>query len=221
MTHERAVADQLRHTEKMVALGELVAGVAHEINNPLTGISAFAQLLLEDQLSAEQRESVELIKRESDRAKAVIRDLLIFARKAEPVTGPVDINALIEQTLRLRAYQLRNAGIDTQLDLDPTVPRIRGDAQKLQQVMLNLLTNAEHALSDSPRRQLSLRTMRHNNRVIIEAVDTGHGMFTDVRRRVFEPFYTTKPAGVGTGLGLSVSYGIVQAHGGTIDVRQR
>lgn len=218
MTTERAFAEQLRHTEKMVALGELVAGVAHEINNPLTGISAFAQLLLEDSLSAEQHESVELIKRESDRAKAVIRDLLIFARKAEPATGPVDVNSLLEQTLRLRAYQLRNSGIETRVDLDPGAPRLRGDAQKLQQVLLNIISNAEHAMRDSSRKQLSLRTMRHHDRVIIEAVDTGHGMPAEIRRRVFEPFYTTKPAGVGTGLGLSVSYGIVQAHGGDIDV---
>jgi PAS domain S-box-containing protein len=218
MTTERAFAEQLRHTEKMVALGELVAGVAHEINNPLTGISAFAQLLLEDSLTDEQHESVELIKRESDRAKAVIRDLLIFARKAEPATGPVDVNSLLEQTLRLRAYQLRNSGIETRVELDPTAPRLRGDAQKLQQVLLNVITNAEHAMRDSGRKQLSLRTMRHADRVIIEAADTGHGMAADVRRRVFEPFYTTKPAGVGTGLGLSVSYGIVQGHGGEIDV---
>ena len=202
----------------MVALGELVAGVAHEINNPLTGISAFAQILLEEELGDDQRESVQLIKQESDRAKTVIKDLLLFARTTEHGTGPVDINAVIEQTVRLRAYPLRNAGVQVELQLDPTAPRISGDSQKLQQVLLNVIGNAEHAMLGRDVRRLLVRTTRDEDRVIITAVDTGVGMTADVRRRIFEPFYTTKPAGAGTGLGLSVSYGIIHAHGGTISV---
>ena len=215
---DRRMAEQLRNTEKMVALGELVAGVAHEINNPLTGVSAFAQMLLEEELTDDQRESVRLIKQESDRAKSVIRDLLIFARTTEPGTGPVDVNDLIEQTLRLRAYPLRNVGVDIVLQLDPTLPPVRGDSQKLQQVLLNVIGNAEFAMHGLPTRQLTLRTLADGAFVRIEAIDTGTGMPPDVRRRIFEPFFTTKKEGVGTGLGLSVSYGIVQAHGGTIDV---
>lgn len=215
---DRRVEEQLRHTEKMVALGELVAGVAHEINNPLTGISAFAQMLLEEELAGDQRESVQLIKQESDRAKAVIRDLLIFARKAEPKIGPIDLNDLIEQTLRLRAYPLRNAGVRVQLETDPAVPDVPGDVQKLQQVLLNLIGNAEHAMSDASERILTVRTSASAEMVTVTVTDTGRGMTSDVRRRIFEPFFTTKPAGVGTGLGLSVSYGIVQAHGGRIEV---
>ena len=215
---DRRMAEQLRNTEKMVALGELVAGVAHEINNPLTGVSAFAQMLLEEPLTDDQRESVRLIKQESDRAKTVIRDLLIFARTTEPGSGPVDVNDLIEQTLRLRAYPLRNVGVDVVLQLDPGVPMVRGDSQKLQQVLLNVIGNAEFAMHGRPTRRLTLRTRAEGARVYIEAVDTGTGMPPDVRRRIFEPFFTTKNGGVGTGLGLSVSYGIVQAHGGTIDV---
>ena len=215
---DRRMAEQLRNTEKMVALGELVAGVAHEINNPLTGISAFAQILLEESLSAEQRESIQLIKQESDRAKAVIRDLLIFARTTEPGTGPVDLNDLIEQTLRLRAYSLRHVGVEVVLQLDESAPRVRGDSQKLQQVLLNVIGNAEFAMHGVPVRQLTLCTQRDGANVRIAAIDTGTGMPPDVRRRIFEPFFTTKREGVGTGLGLSVSYGIVHAHGGTIDV---
>ncbi len=215
---DRRMAEQLRHTEKMVALGELVAGVAHEINNPLTGISAFAQLLLEETLDDEQRESVLLIKQESDRATAVIRDLLIFARKTEPVTEPFDLNVLIEQTLRLRSYSLRVADVRVALQLDPALPKVSGDPQKLQQVLLNVIANAESAMEGGAQRDLTISTRADGSNVVIEASDTGQGMPADVRQRIFEPFFTTKPEGVGTGLGMSVSYGIVQAHGGTIDV---
>lgn len=216
MSQDRHLEEQLRHTEKMVALGELVAGVAHEINNPLTGISAFAQLMLEDELSAEHRESVQLIKQESDRAKSVINDLLLFARKTERGLGPVDVNTMLEQVVRLRAYPLRSAGVAVALALDASSPRVRGDVQKLQQVLLNLMSNAEHAMKGRTTRTLTLRTAVEVDRVHIEVRDTGTGMTAEVRRRIFEPFFSTKPAGSGTGLGLSVSYGIVHAHDGSI-----
>jgi two-component system NtrC family sensor kinase len=219
MSAEHEVAAQMRHAEKMVALGELVAGVAHEINNPLTGISAFAQLLLEEPLTADQRESVKLIKRESDRAATVIRDLLLFGRKEGASSGPVDINALLEQTVRLRAYQLRNANVEVTLLLDPATPHVLGDGQKLQQVLLNVIVNAEHAMQGSDVARLLLRTTQAGDRIGIEATDTGIGMSAAESQRIFEPFYTTKPAGVGTGLGLSVSYGIIQAHHGVIEAR--
>ncbi len=221
VTADRRMAEQLRNTEKMVALGELVAGVAHEINNPLTGISAFAQILLEEDLSEDQLESVGLIKHECDRAEAVIRDLLVFARSSETDSGPVDINVLIRQTLRLRNYQMRHVDVNVDLDLDPVAPQVRGDSQKLQQVLMNVISNAEFAMSGLSTRTLTLRTVQDDGFVRIEAGDTGVGMAPDVRRRMFEPFFTTKQEGVGTGLGLSVSYGIIQAHGGTIDVRSQ
>jgi two-component system NtrC family sensor kinase len=218
VSQDRRLQEQLRHTEIMVALGELVAGVAHEINNPLTGISAFAQMLLEETLSDDQRESVQLIKHESDRAKTVIKDLLIFARKTEQNAGPVNINDVLEQTVRLRAYPLRAAGVQVTTHLDATAPHIRGNSQKLQHVLLNIIGNAEHAMLDRPVRQLLLNTARDNESVIITATDTGRGMSPEVRQRIFEPFFTTKDPGEGTGLGLSVSYGIIHAHGGTITV---
>lgn len=218
VSQERQLEEQMRHTEKMVAVGELVAGVAHEINNPLTGISAFAQLLLEETLTDDQRESVALIKKETDRAKGVIHDLLLFARNTERAAGPVDINDALGQVVRLRAYPLRNGGVDVQLALDPSAPRVSGDAQKLQQVLLNIIGNAEYAMRDRPHRVLTLTTQGHGDTVSITATDTGKGMPEEVRRRIFEPFFTTKPNGVGTGLGLSVSYGIVRAHGGTVSV---
>jgi two-component system NtrC family sensor kinase len=220
---EGALKESMHQTEKLAALGELVAGVAHELNNPLTGISTFAQLLLEDTLSEEQAESVREIKREADRAVGVIRELLTFSRKTGPRLIAVDLNALVEHTVRLRAYSLQSAGIEVRTELDQIPPVAIGDDQRLQQVLLNLVVNAEYAMHRAATRVLTIRTRRETigglARVVIDVVDTGTGMTPDVLTHVFEPFFTTKPAGVGTGLGLSVSYTIVQAHGGTIDVR--
>jgi two-component system, NtrC family, sensor kinase len=218
-TEERRIAEQLRQSEKLAALGELVAGVAHELNNPLAGISAFAQLMMEEEMTGDQHESIRLIKREADRAVSVIRDLLVFSRKAGPATGPVDVNGLVQLSVRLRGYSLRTVGVEVETDLATDLPLIEGDDQKLQQVMLNLIVNAEYAMRGTREKRLILRTARHDANVVLEVIDTGTGMSADVRARIFEPFFTTKPAGVGTGLGLSVSYGIIDAHGGTIDVQ--
>jgi len=215
---ERHLNEQMRQSEKLAAVGELVAGVAHEVNNPLAGISAFAQLLQEEQLTPEQREAVEMIKREADRAVGVIRDLLTFARKSGPRSVVVDINAILQQTLRLRQYGLRSAGVETVLELDATLQPLHGDDRQLQQVLLNLIVNAEHAMANTDRRLLRLRTTNAGSRVIIEVSDNGVGMSSELQARIFEPFFTTKGEGKGTGLGLSVSYGIVQSHGGSLAV---
>jgi len=218
LTEEQKVADHLGRTEKLAAIGELVAGVAHELNNPLTGISTFAQLLLEDKLQGEQFESVSLIKREADRAIGVIRDLLLFARKTEARDVIVDINTIVKHTVRLRALASRSSGIEVHMHLDETNPQVRGDEQKLQQVLLNLLVNAEAAMEGAKLRHLTVLTQRKQGMVQIVVADTGHGMQPSVSQRVFEPFFTTKTPGKGTGLGLSVSYGIIQAHEGSISV---
>jgi two-component system NtrC family sensor kinase len=218
LTEDRRIAEQLRQSEKLAALGELVAGVAHEVNNPLTGISAFAQLLMEEELTPEQLESARLIKREADRAVGVIRDLLAFARKTGPRTVLTGMNELVEQTLRLRAYGLRTAGVKVETALAPDLRPVRGDDRQIQQVLLNLIVNAEHAMAGRDRRVLVIRTRNAADRVVIEVADTGVGIPREAWGRIFEPFFTTKPEGTGTGLGLSVSYGIVQAHGGSITV---
>ncbi|HEX6965543.1 MAG TPA: ATP-binding protein [Gemmatimonadaceae bacterium] len=216
LADEQRMASQLRESEKLVALGELVAGVAHEVNNPLTGISSFAQLLLEDSLPPEQLDAVRLIKREADRAVGVVRDLLTFARKAEPRIISIDVHALIDRTLRLCGYRLRTAGIEVELALAPDLRRVRGDDRQLQQVLLNLIVNAEHAMATTERRLLAIRAANEQDQVAIAVSDTGIGMTPDVQRRAFEPFFTTKPEGMGTGLGLSISYGIVHMHGGRL-----
>jgi signal transduction histidine kinase len=223
---ERRWAEQLRQAEKLAALGELVAGVAHEINNPLTGISAFAELLLEEGLTPDQRESARLIKREADRAVGVVRDLLAFSRKTEPEHLPLRLDALLEHVVRMRGYALRAGGVAVTLDVAPELPPVRGDEAKLQQVFLNLLLNAEYALREVASPHVTVRVRPAcaadalpGEGVVIEVSDCGPGIAPDALARIFEPFYTTKPPGEGTGLGLSVSYGIVQAHGGEITVR--
>ncbi|MCC6318242.1 MAG: GAF domain-containing protein [Gemmatimonadaceae bacterium] len=218
LTAERRIEEQLRQSEKLAALGELVAGVAHELNNPLAGISAFAQLLMDDPLDAEQHESVRLIKREADRAVGVVRDLLLFSRKTGPSQELVDFNEMVERTLRLRGYGLRSAGIEVKVDLDPAAPVVAGDSQRLQQVLLNLVINAEYALLRADVKRLIVRSESTVDVVSLFVEDSGVGMDEETKQRIFEPFFTTKPAGEGTGLGLSVSYGIVRAHGGYFHV---
>ncbi len=215
---ERRVAEQLRQAERLAALGELVAGVAHEVNNPLTGISAFAQLLQEDELTPEQLESVRLIKKEADRAAAVMRDLLTFARKTGPRLVAVAMNDIIKHTLRLRTYGLRTMGIEVRLELSDPLQRVSGDDRQIQQVLLNLLVNAEHAMAGRSERTITIRSRNDDDHVVVEVLDTGSGMPAEVQRRIFEPFFTTKTDGRGTGLGLSVSYGIIRNHQGSFEV---
>jgi len=223
-TAEREMRARLLETERLAALGELVAGVAHEVNNPLSSISAYAQLLLRDgALEGAQRESVEVIRSETLRASQVVKDLLSFSRRSTPEREPVLLNQLVERTLRLRNYQLSTSGISVELELHADVPPVLGDARQLQQVVLNLVTNAIQAMAPEaggPVRggRLRLTTRDGGGSVVLEVADTGRGIPPAARKRVFEPFFTTKPEGEGTGLGLSVSYGIVAAHGGSISI---
>jgi two-component system NtrC family sensor kinase len=218
MTHERELRLRLMESDRLAAVGELVAGVAHEVNNPLSSISAFAQLLLRDTaLTPAQRESLEVIRGETIRASQVVKDLLAFARRSEAQSTPLDLNGVVGRTLRMRHYQFNEASVQVQSDLAPDLPAVMGDARQLQQVCLNLLTNAVQAMSPAGG-LLRVRTYQKNDLVRLEVQDTGPGITVDARAHIFEPFFTTKKEGEGTGLGLSVSYGIVTSHGGTIEV---
>jgi two-component system NtrC family sensor kinase len=219
MTAEREMRLRLMESDRLAAVGELVAGVAHEVNNPLASISAFAQLMLRDAgLTESQRDSLEVIKAETMRASQVVKDLLAFARRSEPHREPLDLNLVVTRTLRLRHYQLSTHDIHVETTLSQELPSVVGDARQLQQVCLNLVTNAVQAMEPMGRGQLRVVTRVDGSSVILEMIDTGPGIAPAVRARIFEPFFTTKPEGEGTGLGLSVSYGIVTAHGGTIEV---
>jgi len=219
ITAEREMRLRLMESDRLAAVGELVAGVAHEVNNPLSSISAFAQLLLRDEsLSPPQRESIEVIRSETTRASYVVKDLLAFARRSEPRREPVDVNAVVERTLRLRSYQFAASHVTVESRLADDLPPVLGDARQLQQVCLNLVTNAAQAMGSRGGGMLTIVTRAEGRDAVLEVCDTGPGIPEDVRARIFEPFFTTKAEGEGTGLGLSVSYGIVGSHGGTIAV---
>ena len=221
MTQEREMGLRLMESDRLAAVGELVAGVAHEVNNPLSSISAFAQLLLRDEeLAPAHRESIEVIRAETTRASQVVKDLLTFARRSEPRREPLDVNGVVARTLRLRQYQLSEASVRARQELAPDLPAVLGDARQLQQVCLNLVSNAVHAMSTCGGGTLTVRTSEQEDGVVLEVSDTGPGISPGARAHVFEPFFTTKGEGEGTGLGLSVSYGIAKAHGGTIEIAE-
>ena len=221
MTQERELRVRLMESDRLAAVGELVAGVAHEVNNPLSSISAFAQLLLrETTLSVSQRESIDVIRTETTRASQVVKDLLAFARRSEPQRAPLDINGVVARTVRMRQYQFAEASVRIETDLAEELPSVMGDARQLQQVCLNLLTNAVQAMNPRGGGDLRVRSYAIDGAVRLEVSDSGTGIAAAARAHIFEPFFTTKKEGEGTGLGLSVSYGIITAHGGTIEVAE-
>lgn len=219
VSDQRMLQEQLIQSEKMSAIGQLVSGVAHELNNPLAGISAFAQLLLtEKRQTQEQRGASETIYAEARRASRIVNNLLTFARQYKPEKVPTSLNQVLDDTLELRTYELRVRGIEITRDYDETIPDTMADAHQLQQVFLNLLTNAEQAMerAEGRRHRLTVRTRRSGTAIRIEIEDTGPGVPPTLLDRIFNPFFTTKPTGAGTGLGLSISLGIVREHEGRI-----
>lgn len=219
-TAEKQLHEQLIQAEKMSAIGQLVSGVAHELNNPLASISAFAQLLLADnRLTDQQRHSADVVRAEARRASRIVHNLLTFARQHKAEKIAADINSVLHDTLELRTYELNVRGIHVARDFDEDTPPITlVDVHQLQQVVLNLITNAEQAMEDveRERHRLTLRTRTLTDVVRIEVEDTGAGIPASAMHQLFNPFFTTKPTGKGTGLGLSISLGIVGEHGGRI-----
>ncbi len=228
MTERRRLEEQLLRSEKLSAIGQLVAGVAHELNNPLTSISGFTQLMLRgNDLSEQVREDLGHIGTQAERAGKIVQNLLVFAREHKPQRLLVDINDVIRSTLSLRAYQLRVDNIRVDLQLDPNLRHTVADSFQLQQVFLNLINNAHQAMVERDTSSpgiLTLKTaiapsnteLNGGSHIRIAIGDTGVGIPQASLSKIFDPFYTTKPVGQGTGLGLSICFGIVQEHGGRI-----
>ena len=205
---------QLMRSEKLAALGQLVAGVAHELNNPLTGIIGYTELLNEEVENEKAAKRVHKLGSEARRMKRIVDGLLRFARQNNPAARAADLDGVIRDVVQLREYHLRKLGIALELDLPPVLPPLGIGEDELKQVLLNLLNNAIDAVEESARRSIEIHVSRQGNRMAIEMSDSGPG-FADVNR-AFDPFYTTKPVGKGTGLGLSICYGVVQEAGGEI-----
>ncbi|MEE9218712.1 MAG: ATP-binding protein [Acidobacteriota bacterium] len=209
--------NQLLQSEKLSAIGKLVAGVAHELNNPLTGVLGYAQLLLRRKTEKETARSLERIAIEAIRCKKIVQNLLAFARKQKAERLPINVNNAIERTLALRAYPMKLDNIEIVTDLQTGLPRVLGDFNQLQQVFLNMIINAHQAMIETKRPgRLVVRTQEYEGHVQIEIKDNGSGIPAAVKEHIFDPFFTTKEVGSGTGLGLSICYGIVQEHGGRI-----
>jgi two-component system, NtrC family, sensor kinase len=223
VTDEKRLTEQLMQQEKLAAVGQLVSGVAHELNNPLAGVMAFAQLLLASPTTDdEQRRAIEAIYEESKRAAKIVSNLLTFARQHQPERAITDLNRVVSDTLELRRYAMSVDQIEIERHLDPTLPLTWADPFQLQQVVLNLIGNAEHALTDWPGdKRVILETRQSGDMLEIVVADTGPGIPNVDIPRIFNPFFTTKPTGQGTGLGLSISDGIVREHGGRIRVESR
>ena len=222
---KRDIYHQLLQAEKMAALGQTVSGVAHELNNPLATILSWAERLSQKpQLENSVRQGLETIFSESERAARIVRNLLTFARKRQTTRAMVDLNQVVRQTLALRAYEQRVSNIAVIDALAAGLPHVFADGHQLQQVLLNLVINAEQAmLSASGRGVLVVRTWHDADQdtVILEINDDGPGIPDELQPKIFDPFFTTKEVGKGTGLGLTVAYAIVQEHGGRIRLESR
>jgi two-component system, NtrC family, sensor kinase len=210
---------KLMHTEKMAALGQLVSGVAHEVNNPLAAIVGFTDLLLENpDVPDAAKEELRVILQEAQRTRVIVQNLLSFARQMPAQREPVQVNSVLRQTLKLRAYDFSNHGVELVEQYKEDLPVVIGDPHQIQQVFLNILNNAYDAVQDTRRRgKIEIETSQRNGDIEIHFRDNGPGISQP--DRIFDPFFTTKEVGKGTGLGLSICYGIVRAHSGEIVAR--
>lgn len=223
-TEKKRLQSQLIQAEKMTAVGNLISGVAHELNNPLAAVTGFAELLKDLPGKPEEKEDMRHLYESALRCRDIVQGLLLFARQGKAVRQRLSLNYVVQTTLALFEYRMiKTEGITLEVELDKSVPRFAGEFQKFQQVLVNLLGNACDALKGriGPR-VIRVRTRSREDGSVVEIEDNGPGIPLDKRLLVFEPFYTTKPAGQGTGLGLSISAQIVSEFGGTLrcdDVR--
>jgi PAS domain S-box-containing protein len=216
ITDSAVLRDKLVHAEKMAAVGQLVSGVAHEVNNPLTAILGFADLLMENpDLPETARKDMRVILQEAQRTKQIVQNLLSFARQMPPQRSAVQLNTILRRTIQLRSYDFNSHGVDIVEHLDEELPEVMGDAHQLQQVFLNILNNAYDAVHEVGRpARIEIMSTKAGDAVEVSFRDNGNGISHP--DKIFDPFFTTKEVGKGTGLGLSICYGILKEHGGEI-----
>jgi two-component system NtrC family sensor kinase len=217
ITDSAVLRDKLVHAEKMAAVGQLVSGVAHEVNNPLTAILGFADLMMENpDLSDSARKDLRVILQEAQRTKQIVQNLLSFARQMPPQRNSVQLNTILHRTIQLRSYDFTSHGIEVIEHFDAELPEVLGDAHQLQQVFLNILNNAYDAVHEVGRTaRIEIMSTKSGADVVeVSFRDNGNGIIH--ADKIFDPFFTTKEIGKGTGLGLSICYGIVKEHGGEI-----
>jgi two-component system NtrC family sensor kinase len=217
ITERKQMEEQLMLTDRLASIGELASGIAHELNNPLTSVIGFSQLLLEEDIPPNLKEDLGTIYSEAQRASAIVKNLLTFARKHTPLRQMSQVNNILEDVLKLRAYEHKVNNIELEKHFSANIPEVMADYFQMQQVFLNIIVNAESAMLEANGRgKLVITTSRHNNTVNVAIADNGPGIAKKDLRRVFDPFFTTKEVGKGTGLGLSICHGIVAEHGGKI-----
>ncbi len=219
---EREEEEKLYLTDRLASIGEMAAGLAHELNNPLTGILTLSQLLVSSDIPKAQKEDIECIYSEAKRAAGIVKNVLLFARNKPDESGQASANDVIKDVLRLREYEQRSSNIKVVTELEENLPDIPIDKGQLQQVFLNMISNAEAAIKEANRPGiLTVTTQRVNNHINIHFSDNGCGIKKQIMPRIFDPFFTTKEVGKGTGLGLSICYSIIVKHGGKINVKSQ
>jgi len=221
-TDRRRLQEQLIQSEKMSAIGQLIAGVAHDLNNPLASVVGFSDFLAEAGVPASLEEPLQVIRQEAERAATIVKNLLSFARTQEGERVRQPIQPLLDSTLVLLRNQLMTHKVEATLDVEPGLPEVEVDANQIKQVFVNLINNACQAIaSDAPSGRIWISAKRAQDVIAVSVTDSGPGIPEDVAARVFEPFFTTKPEGEGTGLGLSICQGILKEHGGRISLESR
>ena len=212
--------DQLVQTEKLASIGQLAAGVAHEINNPLGSVLLYADILCKEtpEDNEQQREDLQMIIREANRCKTIVNDLLNFPRQNELLAQTIDINRILHELAKEQRKQEMYLKVEILEDLEPALPTIQADPLQLHQMFVNLMSNAAEAMPDGGELTLRTRSGPAPGFIAIEVQDTGAGISEENMREIFTPFFTTKPIGKGTGLGLAIIYGIVKMHRGQINV---
>jgi signal transduction histidine kinase len=217
VSERKALQIQLLQAEKMSALGVLVAGVAHELNNPLTSVLGYSELLGSTEPDGKRKDKLIRIGQEAKRAAGIVQNLKMFSRESKPEKLPINLNSIVEQVLELRGEDLASRGIDVECRLSPGLPDVMADAAQFQQVLLQILSNAERAVGEVDRRgRIIIETRAGGGQVRLEVIDNGPGIRPENLEQVFLPFFTTQDLGHGPGLGLSICYGIVKEHEGRI-----